>query len=196
MPFRKLPLVFSIALVLSTHFAQAQKKTAPLSPVDVNTATTEQLVQLPGIGPATAKKIIAGRPYGSVSDLKKTGISTKQLQQITGMVTASKVEGSAMPAMGTIPSGVKMTPSAPMQPAVGTPKVPPGLPPSLAGDHSEKNVASEPYKAPPSPGMVWVNKDTKRYHKQGSRWYGRTKQGAYMTEADAIKNGYKVADEK
>lgn len=42
-------------------------------------------------------------------------------------------------------------------------------------------------------GMVWVNTDTGVYHKQGTRWYGKTKQGKYMLEADAIKAGYKPA---
>jgi hypothetical protein len=37
--------------------------------------------------------------------------------------------------------------------------------------------------------MVWVNTDSHVYHKEGSRWYGRTKKGKYMTEADAIKEG-------
>lgn len=41
--------------------------------------------------------------------------------------------------------------------------------------------------------MVWVNTDSKIYHKEGSRFYGRTKKGQYMTEADAIKAGYKAA---
>ena len=27
------------------------------------------------------------------------------------------------------------------------------------------------------------------YHKEGSRFYGKTKQGKYMSEADAIKEG-------
>jgi len=31
------------------------------------------------------------------------------------------------------------------------------------------------------------------YHKPGTRWYGKTKQGKYMTEADAQKAGYFVA---
>ena len=39
--------------------------------------------------------------------------------------------------------------------------------------------------------MVWVNTDSGVYHKEGSKWYGNTKQGKYMTEADAQKAGYK-----
>jgi hypothetical protein len=42
--------------------------------------------------------------------------------------------------------------------------------------------------------MVWVNTDSKIYHKPGSRYYGKTKQGKYMTEADAQKAGYRAAE--
>jgi hypothetical protein len=41
--------------------------------------------------------------------------------------------------------------------------------------------------------MVWVNTGSKIYHKSGSRWYGNTKQGEWMTEPDAQKAGYKAA---
>jgi hypothetical protein len=37
--------------------------------------------------------------------------------------------------------------------------------------------------------MVWVNTESHIYHKEGSRIYGKTKQGKYMSEADAIKEG-------
>jgi len=49
--------------------------------------------------------------------------------------------------------------------------------------------------APPSEtsGMVWVNTDSGVYHKPGSRYYGKTKHGKYMLEADAIKAGYHAA---
>jgi len=42
-------------------------------------------------------------------------------------------------------------------------------------------------------GLVWVNTATHVYHKEGSRWYGRTKHGKYMSEADASKEGDKPA---
>ena len=39
------------------------------------------------------------------------------------------------------------------------------------------------------PGMVWVNTSSHAYHKEGSKYYGKTKHGKYMSEADAIKEG-------
>jgi hypothetical protein len=42
-------------------------------------------------------------------------------------------------------------------------------------------------------GLVWVNTETRVYHREGSRFYGTTKKGKYMTEAEAIKEGNKAA---
>ena len=42
--------------------------------------------------------------------------------------------------------------------------------------------------------MVWVNTASGVYHKSG-RWYGKTKEGKFMTEADAIKAGYRASKE-
>ena len=44
----------------------------------------------------------------------------------------------------------------------------------------------------PADTVVWVNTKGKShtYHYSGSRWYGTTKQGAYMCEADAGAAGY------
>jgi len=38
-----------------------------------------------------------------------------------------------------------------------------------------------------------VNTETGVYHKEGSRYYGKTKQGKYMSEADAVNAGYRAA---
>jgi hypothetical protein len=40
-------------------------------------------------------------------------------------------------------------------------------------------------------GMVWVNTETKVFHREGSRYYGKTKQGKYMSEDEAVAAGYR-----
>ena len=47
----------------------------------------------------------------------------------------------------------------------------------------------EPMKSPRGNGQVWVNTDSHVYHCPGSRWYGKTKQGSYMFEAQAQAQG-------
>jgi hypothetical protein len=42
-------------------------------------------------------------------------------------------------------------------------------------------------------GLVWVNTEAHVFHKEGSRWYGKTKQGKYMSEAEAVKEGDRAA---
>lgn len=41
-------------------------------------------------------------------------------------------------------------------------------------------------------GLVWMNTDSKVYHKDG-QFYGKTKEGKFMTEADAQKQGGRAA---
>jgi competence protein ComEA len=64
----------------------------PGAPVDVNTATAEQLDTLPGVGPATASAIIAHReqhgPFTSVDQLLDVrGIGEAKLEQLRDLVS-------------------------------------------------------------------------------------------------------------
>jgi len=60
-----------------------------------------------------------------------------------------------------------------------------------------KNAGAQAAANPPAPGgghgLVWVNTETHVYHREGSRFYGTTKKGKYMTEAEATKEGNRAA---
>jgi hypothetical protein len=51
--------------------------------VELNTATQAEIETLPGITPDYARKILAARPYRSMSDLARTGIPRAVLDEIS-----------------------------------------------------------------------------------------------------------------
>jgi DNA uptake protein ComE-like DNA-binding protein len=169
--------------------ATPKTKTAPSSAkVDLNTATEEELEGLKGVGPATAKKIIDGRPYSSVQDLKKAGLSDKLIASLGPHVTVGKTGGAAGAAAGAAgAAGAGAAASGGGSPA-------PTPPPKSTTTAKTATASSDTVaQTPPQKGMVWVNTDSGVFHKEGSRWYGKTKQGKFMTEADALKAGYQAA---
>jgi competence protein ComEA len=97
-----LALTVACAAALFTTLAAARDA----SPVNINTASEKELQELPGVGEATAKKIVAGRPYGSVDDLAKAGISNSTIGKMRSQVTV----GAASPA--SAPAAAAKTPAA------------------------------------------------------------------------------------
>lgn len=66
----------------------AQVRTPDDPPLNLNTASNKELQSIPGIGPVTANKITAARPYQAVEDLLKIpGIGPKTLEEITPYIT-------------------------------------------------------------------------------------------------------------
>jgi competence protein ComEA len=104
-----LSMAVAMALVLSGTMVFAQKL------IDLNTASEKELESLKGVGPATAKKIIAGRPYKSVDELSKAGLSSKQVDALKPLVTV----GSAAPAPAApaVTGKAAAAPVAPPKPA-------------------------------------------------------------------------------
>ncbi len=103
--FRFSLLFLFLSLICAPAVLSAKKK-PPARPVNINTATSEELQQVPGIGPATAEKIVQMRKsYGafkSVDDLLAIrGLGPKRLEKMRKYLTVGKppqAKSGALPA--------------------------------------------------------------------------------------------------
>jgi hypothetical protein len=69
--------------------------------------------------------------------------------------------------------------------------------PAASSSVPAKSVSTETATISPALGggddLVWVNTEKHVYHSEGSRFYGTTKNGKYMTEREAVQTGNKAA---
>ena len=134
------------------------------------------------IGLATATASHAQAPAGTTGVCKDgtyTSAATKRGACAGhGGVKEWSAEKAEAPATTTAPA-------APSQPAAKAE----ATRPSAETKSTPTQSASTMPAAGGAPGQVWVNTRSKVYHCSGTKWYGKTKQGEYMTEAAAKAAG-------
>lgn len=119
-------LVFSVALIATASTALAGAAPNPQSQseavktggassgdaklIDINSATLTDLKSLPGVGTAYARKIVEGRPYSSIDELKaRKVLSSSTYDKIRDRVSAKgHPKAGAGEKPGVSASGSKM----------------------------------------------------------------------------------------
>jgi hypothetical protein len=134
--------------------------------------------QVPSDAPAGTTGLCKDGTYSSAASKRGACSGHKGVQ--TWYASTASSSGGAAPAAPAAPAAAPATAAAPAPAAASATAVPPA-----------KSSSSTPATAAPGggPGLVWVNKSSHVYHCQGDRWYGKTKDGAYMSEAAAKAEG-------
>jgi competence ComEA-like helix-hairpin-helix protein len=111
-------LLCSFLLLFFGAAVSANKKKPPEKPVNINTASSEELQQVPGIGPATAQKILQMRksygPFKSVDDLLAIrGLGQKRLDKMRKYLTVGKTNSPKTDVPPTKPAALEKVPARP-----------------------------------------------------------------------------------
>ena len=144
------------------------------------------LAAAPADAPAGTTGACKDGSYSNAAEKKGACRGHKGVKDWYAEAPAAKAAAPTTPAAGTKPQAAPAattTPAAPTAAAATTP----AKTATKAGGAFTPAAAAAPGGGP---GMVWGNDSSKVYHCQSDKWYGKTKHGEYMTEADAKAKGF------
>jgi len=168
--------------------------------VGVMAAVAAAHAQAPAGAPAGANGICKDGTYSMSSSKSGACRGHKGVQSWYAAPAANATtKTSAMP----VPSPMALAPSKPAPtPAASVPVRPASVPPAMANVATPTTAANPARRLGPSgaaatrmaapgggPGLVWLNTESKVYHCNSDSFYGKTKMGSYMSEADAKAKG-------
>lgn len=163
-------------------------------------ATKALLSIVAAMGLATVSTAWAQAPAGSTGECKDntytSAASKRGACKGHGGVKEWYATEKSEPKASKSASHSKTKAEAPAATGAATPApaatTPAAAPPAMSAKPTPTKSASAE-RSTPAPGggagKVWVNTESHVYHCQGTRWYGTTKQGEYMTEAEAKSKG-------
>ncbi|WP_038492717.1 DUF3761 domain-containing protein [Collimonas arenae] len=137
--------------------------------------------QAPAAAPAGSTGLCKDGSYSSNATKKGACAGHK------GVKTWYAPAAAAAAAPATTPAAAPATTPAAAPAAAPAAMAKPAAPAAMAP--AKPAAAAAAPAAGANPGDVWVNSSSKVYHCAGSKYYGKTKAGSYMTEAAAKAAG-------
>ena len=146
--------------------------------------------QAPAGAPAGANGICRDGTYSTAASKSGACAGHKGVQTWYAAVAApaATVAGkppTAMPA----PTAMTGAQAKPAPSATAAPSAPAAMPAASPKVGPAAAAAGKTAAPGGGPGLVWVNTESNVYHCPGTTYYGKTKAGTYMSEADAKAKG-------
>jgi hypothetical protein len=175
---------------MSTIYSMEKKMKALFISAAVAAAlltSAASFAQAPAAAPAGSTGLCKDGSYSSNATKKGACAGHKGVKEwYTAAAAAPAAAAAATPAAAPAAAApaAAAKPATPVAP-VATAK--PAAPTAMAP--TKPAAAATAPAAGANPGDVWVNTSSKVYHCAGSKYYGKTKAGSYMTEAAAKAAG-------
>jgi hypothetical protein len=188
-----LPLAFVASLAVSS-VGLAQAPAGSTGECKDGTYTSVETKRGACAGHKGVKEWYGAQAKSEAKSAKSDAKSAKAEAKAEAKAAKAEAKAAKTEAKST---GAMTAPSSSSAAAAPAPAAPAAMPRSSGNMSAATTKAQQGMRAEAAPGggagKVWVNASTKVYHCMGDEWYGKTKAGEYMSEADAKSHGAHAA---